>query len=128
MSEPLQILIVEDDAVDAELLVMMLNRAGMEFDWKRVDTEEAYLGHLSQAPDLIFSDCKMPRFNALRALELLKERGLKIPFIIMSGSIEEQTAALAIKQGAAHCLVKGQKVDLKQVVRQALGNIAADGW
>ena len=107
--------------MDAELLVMALNRAGIEFDWQQVDTEDAYQGSLSQDPDLIFSDCRMPMFNALRALELLKESGLKIPFIIMSGSIEEATAAQAIKQGATSCLVKGQKVDLKQVVLQALG-------
>ncbi|MGB8354695.1 MAG: response regulator [Chthoniobacteraceae bacterium] len=124
MSRRIQILIIEDDAVDAELLVMALNRAGVEFDWKRVDTEDAYLDCLRPDLDLIFSDCRMPRFNALRALEMLKERGLKIPFIIMSGSIEESTAAEAIRQGATSCLVKGQKVDLKQVVRQALGEAA----
>jgi len=125
MSRRIQILIVEDDPVDAELLVMALTRAGFDFDWQRVDTEAAYRDKLEVGPDLIFSDCKMPRFSALRALDVLKEKALKIPFIIMSGSIEEETAASAIEKGATNCLTKGMPANLKQVVRQALGTDTA---
>lgn len=120
MAQRFQILMIEDDPLDAELLARALNRAGFEFDWERVDTETGFLDKLEAAPDLIFSDCNMPQFSGLRALELLKERGLEIPFIVLSGSIGEKTAEAILKQGAAGCLLKGQPARLEQTVRQAL--------
>ena len=120
MAHRIQILMIEDDPLDAELLARALNRAGFVFDWQRVDTEAAYLERLEAAPDLIFSDCNMPQFSGLRALELLKERGLEIPFIVLSGSIGEKTAEAVMKQGATDCLLKGQSARLEQTVRQAL--------
>lgn len=120
MPQRLQILIVEDDLLDAELLVRALNRAGFDFEWERVDTEGAFLDNLEPTPDLIFSDCNMPQFSGLRALELLKERGLEIPFIVLSGSIGEKTAEAIMKQGATDCLLKGQPVHLEKTVRLAL--------
>ncbi|HWB59405.1 MAG TPA: response regulator [Chthoniobacteraceae bacterium] len=121
MPERIQILIVEDDPLDTELLVRALTRAGFDFDWQRVDTEEAYLEKLEPAPDLIFSDCNMPQFSGLHALKLLKERGLDIPFIILSGSIGEKTAAAVMEQGATDCLQKGHPTAaLEKIVRHAL--------
>jgi len=121
MAQRIQILIVEDDPVDAELLVMALGRANLDFEWHRVDTEAAYLTRLEQKPDLIFSDCKMPRFGAVRALELMNARGVKIPFIIMSGTIEQETVDAAMRHGATACLTKGEPANLKQLVSKALG-------
>lgn len=121
MSKRIQILIVEDDPVDAELLVLGLKRAGFDFDWERVHTEPDYLGKLRPGLDLIFSDCKLPQFSGHRALELLKKSELEIPFIVLSGSIDEQTAESTIKDGAAYWLMKGQMDGLKPTVRKALG-------
>src|ERR1700683_3172456 len=100
MSRQIQVLIVEDNPADAELLVRELRRAEFDPQWHRVETETDYLAGLCPDLDLILSDFEMPEFSGLRALELLNERGYQIPFIIVSGTIGEETAVAAIKQGA----------------------------
>jgi PAS domain S-box-containing protein len=106
MSQPIQVLLVEDNPADADLLLRELRRAGFDPQWHRVETEADYLASLRPDLDLIFSDFEMPEFNGLRALELLKERGYEIPFIMVSGTIGEETAVAAIKRGAADYLMK----------------------
>jgi|GEM_PF-1852392 len=120
MPERLQILMLEDDPLDAELLVRALRRAGFDFDWERADSEDTYLEKLRPGLDLIFSDFKMPQFSGLRALELLKERGLDIPFIIMSGTIAEGNVVHVMKQGAADCLQKDRIERVGETVRKVL--------
>jgi len=97
MPHPIKILIVEDSSADAELLVRSLCHAGFEPDWQRVDTEAAFLEHLHDGLDLVLSDSQMPQFSGLRALEVLKQHGLEVPFIIVSGTISEDTAVAAMK-------------------------------
>ena len=107
MPPKIQILIVEDNPNDAELLVRELQRAGFDFDWQRVDTEPEYLARLNAGLHLILSDYEMPLFSGLRALELLNQQPvLEIPSIMVSGTIGEETAVAAIKQGAADYLLK----------------------
>jgi len=120
MPPKLQILLVEDSPHDAELIVRELRRAGFDFEWKRVETEADFLSHLHEGLDLILSDFKMPQFNGLRALELLKERGLDVPFIIVSGSIGEDIAVAAMKQGVADYLLKDRLARLGLSVSHAL--------
>src|SRR5689334_17624461 len=106
MPAPLNILIVEDSKDDAEMLVYELRKAGFAFNWKRVDTESEYLRSLEDAPDVILSDYSMPRFSGLRAAQILRERGLDTPFILISGTIGEEMAVEAMKQGATDYLLK----------------------
>jgi len=120
MSQPLKVLIVEDNPADAELLVIELTRAGFEPDWRRVDTEAAFLEQLNGGLDLILSDYRMPAFNGLSALELLKQSGLEIPFILVSGTIGEDTAVQAMKNGATDYLLKDRLVRLGSAVLHAL--------
>ncbi len=120
MPSPLQVLIVEDNPADAELLLRELRRAGLEFQWERVDTEAAYRERLHAGLDLILSDYKLPQFDGLRALELLKERKLDVPFIIVSGSIGEDIAVAAMKRGAADYLLKDRLARLGLAVNHAL--------
>jgi DNA-binding NtrC family response regulator len=120
MPQPLKVLIAEDNPADAELLVRELRRAGFEPDWKRVDTEEEYLAHLHDGLDLVLSDYQMPEFSGLRALGLLKQRGLEVPFIIVSGTIGEETAVAAMKEGAVDYLIKDRLARLGPAVSQAL--------
>jgi hypothetical protein len=119
-STPLKILLVEDNPHDAELVLRELRRAGFDFEYQRVDTEEDYLKHLHEGLDLILSDYLMPQFNGLRALELLKERGLDVPFIIVSGSIGEDIAVAAMKQGVADYLLKDRLARLGLSINHAL--------
>ena len=97
MSQPLRVLIVEDNPNDAELVLRELRHAGFNPDSKRVDTEADYLANLHPERDLILSDYSMPQFSGLRALELLKERKLEIPFILVSATIGEETAVGALR-------------------------------
>jgi PAS domain S-box-containing protein len=120
MSQSLHILIAEDDPLDAELILRELRRAGFEPEWTRVDTEKDYVRNLTGKLDLVISDYQMPQFDGLRALELLKVSGLAIPFIIISGTIGEDTAVQAMKMGAADYLLKDRLARLEQAVRHAL--------
>jgi sigma-B regulation protein RsbU (phosphoserine phosphatase) len=120
MSISLRVLILEDNPADAELILHELQRAGFEPDWQRVDTEPDYLAHLEPTLDIILSDYTMPQFNALRALQLLRESGLDIPLIIVSGTIGEDLAVYTIKQGAADYLLKDRLRRLGPAVVQAL--------
>ncbi len=120
MTKPLRALIVEDRACDATLVVRELERAGFAPAWKRVDTEEQYVSQLETLPELILADYNMPKFGAIRALELLQLAGLDIPFIIVSGSIGEDVAVAAMKQGAADYLLKDRLGRLGPAVTNAL--------
>ncbi|HEY0256479.1 MAG TPA: response regulator [Candidatus Methylacidiphilales bacterium] len=120
----MQILIVEDSAVDAELLVRELRRSKFEFEWDRVETEAAFLPKLDSGIDLILSDFDLPDFNGLRALELLKKRpDLDIPFILVSGTIGEEMAVSAMQQGASDYLLKDRVVRLGTSVQRALQGV-----
>ncbi len=120
MASPLNILVLEDNPLDTELMLRTLRRAGIEPTWQRVDNEEDYLAHLHANLDLILSDFQMPQFNGLRALELLKKEGLDIPFILISGTIGEDTAVEAMRQGATDYLLKDRLTRLASAVEQAL--------
>jgi len=120
MPQRIQILIVEDSANDAGVLVHELLRAQFDPQWHRVETETDFLGCLRPDLDLIISDFELPQFGGLRALELLKKQGCDIPFIIVSGAIGEETAVEAIKRGAADYLLKDKLARLGPAVRQAL--------
>src|SRR5262249_51789284 len=83
-------------------------------------TESDYLAELERSPDLILADYSLPRFNALRALELLRERGLDVPFIVVTGTIGEEQAVECIKRGAADYLLKDRVGRLGAAVRAAV--------
>jgi CheY-like chemotaxis protein len=119
MPGSLQVLFVEDNPSDVELLLHALRRAGYDPEWKRVATEAEYLAELSPSLDVILADYNLPQFNALQALYLLQERKLDIPFIVVTGSIEE-VAVECMKQGAADYLLKDRLGRLDQAVQRAL--------
>ncbi len=107
MTQPLRALIVEDVDRDAQLLVHELRRGGFDVTFERVDTPEAMSAMLAkQAWDIVFCDYSMPRFDAPAALALLRARGLDIPFIIVSGTVGEDTAVAAMRAGAHDYFLK----------------------
>jgi two-component system cell cycle sensor histidine kinase/response regulator CckA len=121
MGTPLQVLIVEDSEDDAFLLVRELRRSGYDPNFERVDTPEAMAAALEkQSWDVILSDYVMPRFDGLAALKLLQRTGLDIPFIIVSGSIGEDTAVAAMKAGANDYLMKEKLARLIPAIQQEL--------
>ena len=110
---------MEDRPEDAELVLLELRRAGFEPDYKRVDTEQEYLAALNPEVDIILSDYSMPYFDGLRALILLQDQELDIPFILVTGGFEELGIA-CLKQGAADYLIKDRLGRLGPAVTQAL--------
>lgn len=120
MTTSLHVLILEDREQDAELMVHELRRAGFDPQWQRVDTEADFLAHLNQELDVVLADYSLPQFDAQRALEHLKKRGLDVPFIIVSGCIGEERAVECMKYGATDYLLKDRLTRLGQAVRKAV--------
>ncbi len=117
---PLQVLIVDDRQADAELMLRELRQAGFDPRWHRVETENEFLTHLEYRPDVILADHNLSQFDGLRALELLRKRGVDIPFILVSGSVGEDLAVSAVKGGAADYLLKDRMARLGAAVTHAL--------
>ena len=120
MPRPLKLLIAEDNPIDADLALRQIRHDGFNPDWERIDSEAEYVARLRPELDLIISDYDMPQFTGLRALELLKKSGLDIPFILMSGTIGEDTAVAAMKAGASDYLLKDRLARLGHAIDHAL--------
>ena len=120
MSKPLNVLILEDRATDAEMLVRELRRAGYDPQWKRVQAEQDFVVELERTPDVILADYSLPQFNGLEAAKLIRDRGLNIPFILISGTVGEDVAVEAMKHGASDYLLKDRIARLGVAVEQAL--------
>lgn len=121
MAEPLRVLILEDNPDDVELMVHELRRAGFDLEWVRVETRTDYLSRLDEKPNLILSDYALPQFTGVQALALMQERGLDIPFILVTGALEE-VAIECMKQGASDYLLKDRLGRLGPSVKSALEN------
>jgi len=119
LTTPLRVLILEDRPDDAELLLLELGRAGFDPKWHRVETRSDYEASLRPDLDVVLADYSMPQFTALQALGLLQDRGLDIPFIVVTGSFED-LAIDCMKQGAADYLIKDRLGRLGPAIQQAL--------
>ena len=121
----LRVLVVEDSEFDTRMLVGLLRAGGFEPEFERVETEGGMRAALGQAQwEVILADYNLPDFSAPRALELLQESQLDIPFIIVSGGIGEDTAVAAMKSGANDYLMKGNLARLVPAVERELREAA----
>ena len=122
MSKLLRVLIVEDSEDDAQLLAIELERGGYNIIHQRVETMADMQTALkeSQGWDIVLADYSMPRFSAIAALELLQERQLDVPFVVVSGKIGEDTAIAAMKAGAHDYLNKRRLCRLIPAVEREL--------
>lgn len=121
MDHKLGVLILEDLAADAELVELELRKAKYHFMTRRVETKQAFLKALKDfAPDLILSDYSMPQFDGMAAMRLAKKMVPSTPFIIVTGSINEETAVECIKAGAADYVIKEHLVRLVPAIESAL--------
>ena len=120
MSIPLHVLIVEDRETDAELMLHALRHDGFDPSWQRVENEQDFLATLDPLPDLILADWSLPQFSGMRALQIMHERGLDVPFLIVSGSIGEEAAVEALRRGADDYMLKDRLARLGQAVKHAL--------
>jgi starch phosphorylase len=118
-----RVLIVEDCENDAQLMAWELQQHGLEIFWQRVDNESDFLAELDETPDLILSDCNMPGFSAQRALQLVQERALATPFLIVSGTISEEDAVVVVRMGATDYVPKSQLAQLGARAARALQGV-----
>ncbi len=126
MPKILRLLIVEDSADDAELILRELRRGGYTPQAERVDTPDALRRALDgQTWDIVISDYAMPRFSGLDALRIVQEKGLDIPLIIATGTIGEDMAVAAIKAGAQDYIIKDRMARLVSAVGHALDEAEA---
>jgi len=125
MTAPLRVLLVEDSPTDAKLVLKELERGGRRVEAERVETRDAMQAALArEAWDIVISDWSMPKFSALGALGVLKEAGSDVPFIIVSGTIGEETAVEAMRAGARDYVLKDKLGRLTPAVERELGEHA----
>ena len=123
---PLRILILEDVPMDAELVEYELERARIPFAARRVDTRESFLREIDEfEPDLILSDYTRPRFDGMAALALARERAPSVPFLIVTGSVNEETAVGCMKAGATDYLLKSNLARIGPAIEEALARVRA---
>jgi DNA-binding NtrC family response regulator len=121
MSQTFRVLIVEDLPTDAELAEREIRRTLGSCEFQRVETRQAYVAALDEfGPSLIVSDFKMPRFDGLTALKLALEHCPDVPFIILTGSMNEDTAVECMKAGAWDYVIKEHVKRLGPAVQSAL--------
>jgi PAS domain S-box-containing protein len=120
MTVPIRVLFLEDEPDDARLLTHELRRAGFEPSGGRAETEAEFVALLEPPPDVILSDFALPQWSGLDALRLVRERGLDVPVIIVSGTMGEEQAVAAMREGAADYLLKDRLARLGPAVAGAL--------
>jgi two-component system cell cycle sensor histidine kinase/response regulator CckA len=121
MGTPLRVLVVEDSEDDAALLVRELRRGGYEVSHERVETAPAMTAALDkQEWDLVVSDHSMPHFSGSAALRLLRGKESELPFIFISGTMGEEAAVAALKDGAQDYLMKNNLTRLVPAVQREL--------
>jgi two-component system cell cycle sensor histidine kinase/response regulator CckA len=121
----LRLILVEDCQPDAELLLYELQAGGYDVTLERVETAEALRAALdTKSWDLVLSDYSLPSFSAPEALAIVQETHAELPFIIVSGTIGEDTAVTALKAGAADFLVKGRLARLLPAIERELREAA----
>jgi diguanylate cyclase (GGDEF)-like protein len=126
MSEPLNVLIIEDSEVDATLVLRELRRGGFNPIWERVQTaQELHAALNSRTWDIILSDYRLPGFNAPAALKIIKQSQKDIPFLLVSGTIGEISAVEMMKAGAHDYVMKDNLNRLPEAVRREIRDVQA---
>jgi diguanylate cyclase (GGDEF)-like protein len=125
VSTPLRLLIVEDSEDDTKLLLHALKKGGYDpIQYERVDSGPAMEAALArQKWDVVVADHNLPRFSSTAALALLKDNGVDIPFFIVSGSIDEDLAAQAMKAGAQDYVMKENLTRLCPAIERELREV-----
>jgi diguanylate cyclase (GGDEF)-like protein/PAS domain S-box-containing protein len=117
----LKILMVEDVPADAEITLRELQRSGLEFDCRRVETEADLIRECIEfAPHIVLSDFALPQFDGLSALGIVRRMRPDLPFIFVSGTIGEETAIESLRGGATDYVLKTNLSRLPSAVRRAL--------
>lgn len=120
----IRVVLIEDDLPAAELTLRLLEAAGFDCACERVASEAEFRDALTRAPHLVLSDSAVPGFEGLDALAITRAERPNIPFIFVSGSIDEDAPRVAMERGAAGYVHKSDLNGLGPTVRVALGRDA----
>jgi len=120
MDKQLKILILEHIPEDEELIQRALRKSGINFTSRSVKTKTEYLNYLEKTIDVIIADYDLPNRSAIKALQLLNEGEMDIPFIFVASAISEDQADYCIKRGAADFILKNRLSHLGPAVIHAL--------
>jgi signal transduction histidine kinase len=117
----LRVLVVEDSAADAELILRKLERSGFKVAGEVVQTAEEFTQKVKdKSPDIVLADYNLGHWRGMEALEIMRREGLDIPLIVVSGSLGDVMAVECIKQGATDYVLKDSLTRLPESVRRAL--------
>ena len=122
--KPLRLLLIEDYEADALLLERFLSRAGYEVQARRIQTADEFHDALADpnSIDLVLADYTLPSFGASDALAIIQKIGVEIPFIIVSGTIDEVSAVNAMRAGAHDYVLKGHLDRLLPAIERELAD------
>ena len=121
MKSPLKILHLEDDPHDALLIRATLTEAGIANETVLVDNRAGFCAALEREGfDLVLADCRLPSFNGLEALDIVRARSPEMPFLFVTGAIGEEQAIETLKRGATDYVLKDRLSRLEPAVRRAL--------
>lgn len=124
LGKALRVLLIEDSAVDADLVVLSLSQAGFAVESQQVSTAEGLKAALADHSwDLVLSDDSMPQFDGLTALAMVQAKEPDLPFILVSGTIEEHVAVSALDAGVSNYVLKSELQSLPLIVEQELKGI-----
>ncbi|MGM0566363.1 MAG: PAS domain S-box protein [Bacteroidota bacterium] len=125
-SQTIRILFAEDLPEDVELARREIKKRDIKFTAKVVDTEPEFVKALHDFhPDIVISDYSMPTFDGMQALKITRKSQIHIPFIILTGSMNEETAVECMKSGADDYVIKEQIARLPFAIREVIGKVRA---
>jgi PAS domain S-box-containing protein len=123
MEKPIKILFIEDNPSDAEIILRQIKKDRIQFDKKLVETRDKFLSELNTfRPDIIVSDYSLPHFDGMTALQIRNEITPLIPFILVTGSINEEVAVECIKAGADDYILKNNLSRLGLALVNSINN------
>ncbi|UBM61920.1 PAS domain S-box protein [Candidatus Sulfidibacterium hydrothermale] len=120
MNRKLKILLLEDNASDVKLLKRALSRSFDAFTLKVIERKEEYLAELLQDYDIVISDFALPAFDGMEALKIKNKERPFMPFIITTGSTNEDTAVQCMKEGADDYIIKEHITRIGEAVKRAI--------
>jgi len=117
----LRALLVEDNPLDAALVMRALNKGGFEVTADVVQEEVAFTQALrTRCPEIVLADYNLPNWKGMEVLDVLRREALDVPMILVSGALGDVTAVECIRQGATDYVLKDGLARLPEVVRRAL--------
>lgn len=121
MTKNIRIVHLDDIGEESHLIETIVKRSGLLCEWRWVSNKEEYRSALTDfSPHVVLSDHSMPRFTSIEAFRLLKERGLDIPFILVTATVSEEFAVSMMREGVADYILKDRPQRLAAAIQNAV--------